>query len=137
MVKNNKNKTSISNDVFKLNLNRYSDNLARINKELGLAENDLKFFEVEAKIRKGKNMPIEPKFEYELLPEWREYLETITEYFNEQKIIEKKSKVYALKQSVKLESARVRLISEGVPAWEGNYDNERLAQEYERQNPSS
>lgn len=115
--------------MFKVHLKRYSDNLESIKVELAAKEKDLEFFEEEIALRKGYNYALEPKFAYETGAEWKAYIEKVTQYAHDQKLKEKKAMIEKLKEGVLLEGARVRLISQGVPAWEGQFTADRLRQE--------
>lgn len=136
MVKN-KTKQTISNDVFEMNATRTEQNVNAIARELKIAEMDLAFFKEEVDLRKGRNYSLEPKFAYEETAAWKQYIERVTEYAHAQKTAEKADKVARLKEGLICEQARLKLIREGVPAWEHDYNNDRLKAEYEKENPSS
>ena len=136
MVKN-KTKQTISNDVFEMNATRTEQNVAAIERELEIAKKDLSFFQEEVDLRKGRNYSLEPKFAYEEIAAWKQYIERVTEYAHSQKIVEKKDKVTRLTEGLICEKARLKLIREGVPAWEHNYDNTYLKAEYEKSNNPS
>jgi len=132
MVKN-KTKQNISNDVFEMHEQRTADNVAAIKREYDIAVKDLEFFKEEVALRKGKNYSLEPKFAYEQSYEWKQYIERVTDYAHSQKVAEKEDKVRRLHEGFVCESARLKLIQDGVPAWEPTFDNERLKAEHEKQ----
>jgi hypothetical protein len=133
MKNNKKNNNNISNDVFAMHLNRYTTNLISLKKELDKKKADLDFFKEEVSLRKGLNYELQPKFAYETSAAWKKYIEKVTEFAHNEKIKNSEAKIKELEEGYKEESARVKLISEGVPAWQG-YTSEQLRQEYDKNN---
>ena len=76
--------------------------------------------ENELKIILGVDI-VQPKFKYESTDEWREYMvKMITEAIdkNKQNIADIKSKIEDNNKALVEEKARLKLIKEGIPAWE-------------------
>ena len=76
--------------------------------------------ENELKISLGVDI-VQPKFKYETTDEWREYMiKMITEAIekNKQNIADIKSKIEDNNKALVEEKARLKLIKEGIPAWE-------------------
>jgi hypothetical protein len=110
----------------------FKDNLVKITNELEIQREELKMIEKEyaIKIKYGSHK-IDPEYAYEKTAEWKEYVQEITESSLQRHQKTRSEKITFLENAVKEESARLRLMEDGVPAWDWKTNDPRLGEYYE------
>lgn len=120
-----------ANEAFKMHENRFKENYDNILVELEKFRKMIPRVERELAIKLEYGLDkIEPEYEYQRSQAWKDYMRDITKEAYADQIADAKKKLETLENSAKCEEARLFLISQKVPAWEGTYDNKRLLEEY-------
>lgn len=121
-----------SNDMFKVNIERFAENLEQLERESNKLFKQLTSLKKELPLKIGKFNKIKPDYEFEDTKEWKKYVNDLSEQIVKEQIDELTKALEKSKNAIVVEKTRLNLMKQGIPAWEGTYDNTKLLQESEK-----
>lgn len=113
-------KQNISKEMFVIHEQACNERIQQLADSIVSVENAIRFKSKEFELKKGKRKVLEPMYQYETTPEWEAFMEEVDRSVLDQFIVQKQRTLQADKEGLQRESIRLKLIKEGVPAWEFN-----------------